>query len=99
MIDWHRYSIEEDQCSECRTETNELFHKEAKEKFPPTIPEHWAQPPSQEIWQKYYAEWYEQHPYKTEMCFVFVADCQGDAISLCLKHFREAMRLFEEAVA
>lgn len=73
------YTIEPDKCSLCEAERDGRFWEDADKEFPNTAT---VQPPN-ETWQEFRNDWDADHPPVEKMCFVFVADCQGDAISLC----------------
>jgi hypothetical protein len=75
------YSIEPMACSLCEAERSAAFWEEANARYPGlNLSERNL---TQEEWSAFHKEWNLEHPSKEQMCFEFVADCGGDAISLC----------------
>lgn len=82
-----RWNIEVTQCEECRREHEEK--ERARDRWikthgsPPNT--FWSEAPDEVEWNKFLIAYNAEVP--NVPCFSFVADCGGDAIYLCLKHF------------
>lgn len=73
------YLIEPDICTLCYAENEMAFWKEAERAWPSVSERNRRN----EEWREFVHDWHNDHKIEKITCFVFVADCKGDAISLC----------------
>jgi len=86
MSAYHRYSIEEAVCDECE----EIYHNTVLKEWEKEHPD--CRDEKGTIKREYFREWddvYKGCPKR--ICFIFEADCHGDAISLCSEHLKNAL--------
>jgi hypothetical protein len=85
---YHRYEIAMGVCDECRFAANTRAREELEAKYPDL----WDTP-NRSVKPEYMDEWraIDDEGEVRQPIFVFVADCGGDAIYLCLKHLLEAV--------
>ncbi|OGC94128.1 MAG: hypothetical protein A2W25_12150 [candidate division Zixibacteria bacterium RBG_16_53_22] len=79
------YSIEVRSCDFCYVEASNQMREHFKTSHPDydsTNPEHRA------AWKVYWDNWTEPEP---QPCFYFIADCGGDAISICARHLEKIL--------
>lgn len=92
-----QYSIETDACSECMDEALVRGHKEFFNLWPKHTSGDVLTIAQMNDWQRLVTAQYDRVCSAEEMCFVFVADCGGDSISLCEKHLAEALHLLRQS--
>ncbi len=82
-----RYEIKLAVCNECHEEYIETEFRNVESQHP-----EWDREKGQPVPKQYQEEWLKAyHAVPETMCFVFEADCHGDAIALCKKHLQSAI--------
>lgn len=87
-----RFIIDEAQCDICAGVYHDTVFAEIEKRHP-----EWRDSPGV-VKKEYHKTWnaaYDDSPER--MCFVFEADCHGDAISLCAEHLKDIVAKVEES--